>query len=721
MHEAVDRGDGLLAEKGWGDLRKKVTTLRSPAWFSAATFLGLFLAVQLAPWPTETRAKISALMFLVPIGTAILSNFFTASSTRGKERRTWLLIAVGMSFFFAGMAYRAYHVFAFGDYPPPGSFEDYMFTIGFLMFIPVVLLMTEPFQVVGLRKLRNMIDFATMFMLMLALAYLFILAPLNALESDTSVMGRVALILYPVVSFAVVIYLLAFRRSRWHPHVLLILAALTVSAFGILGSTVGAVWGFYEAGEPYTGAVDSLWVITASLLALAGLTRLTEPQSVYREPTPELDLPHWPGIASLMIGILGLPALIYMATYASDPLTQTIVSFSAAAVAMLVVARSAVITLENRRLSEESYLDPLTGLFNYRYFRERLAREVKHALHDGDALSLCVIDIDDFEAFNLRYGYSAGDNRIRWLARMIKANVRDYDTVFRIGGDDIAVILPVTDAVQAYQDCLRVVRRAEGPNDGTDEPLHLSIGIASIPMHTSDINDLIRFAEGASYWAKVSGGNSIIIFDPQTVEALDSAEHRLKVEEISHTKLIESLAAAVDARDPYTESHSRNVSEHVEVFAKTVDYPEEKLPLLVAAGLLHDIGKIGVPDAILTKPTALEPDEFKRIMNHPALGVQILRASVRDEILPWVLAHHERWDGAGYPNGLRGEEIPYEARMLCICDAFDAMTSDRPYRKSCNDNEAAEEILQCAGTQFDPELARIFAGLIVEGRIRSKS
>ena len=699
---------------------EKAARWRTRAWLAAAVFLGIFISVQFAPWPPEVRAQVSAIMFLVPIGAAIASALFTARATKGKEHRLWRNIAVAMSFFFVGMLYRTYHVIAFNKHPGAGSFEDLMFALGFLLFVPIVILLTEPFEVVGLRKLRNMLDFATMLVLILAVAFLVLFAPLEIIKKGGSLGGNVVMVLYPVISIAFVVYLLAFKRGRWHGPVLLILTALIAAALGVIGTAVGIPWNYYEAGNAYAGAVDSMWVITFSLFALAAITRIAEPPAAHREPTPELDLPHWPGIASMIIGLLGVPILIYMATHTPDPLTQLVVSVSAAAVAMLIVARSIVITTENKRLAEESYLDPLTGLYNYRYFRERLAREVTHALKDNDAVSLCVIDMDDFDGFNRARGYAAGDNRLKWLSRVIKANVREYDSVFRIGGDDIAVILPVTDAVQAYQDCLRIARRAESPDDGISDRLRLSIGIASIPLHTSSADELTRFAEGAAYWAKMSGGERIVVFDPQTVEALDSAEHMVKLEELSHTRLVESLAAAVDARDSYTEHHSRNVARLAAILADTAGCPDDCASLISAAGLLHDIGKIGIPDAILTKPAVLEPDEYERIKEHPVLGIQILRASVREDILPWVLAHHEWWDGNGYPNGLRGEEIPYEARILAVCDAFDAMTSDRPYRASFSDNEAAEEILRCAGSQFDPDLARTFAGLIVEGKIRTE-
>jgi len=310
---------------------EKAARWRSRAWLGAAAFLGIFISVNLVPWPPEVRAQVSAILFPIPIGIAIVSTLFAARNTKGKEHRLWRLITATMSFFFAGMLYRTYYVVAFGKHPSAGSFEDLMFTLGFVLFVPIVLILTEPFEVVGLRKLRNILDFATILVLILAIAFLVLFAPLETVEEGAPLSENIVMVLYPVISVAFVVYLLAFKRRRWQGPSLLILMATTFSAVGVLGSTIGLSWGYYEAGNAYAGAVDSIYVITFSLFALAGITRIAEQPAAHREPTPELDLPHWPRIASLVIGLLGVPILIYMATRSSDPLTQSIVSFSAAA------------------------------------------------------------------------------------------------------------------------------------------------------------------------------------------------------------------------------------------------------------------------------------------------------------------------------------------------------------------------------------------------------
>jgi putative nucleotidyltransferase with HDIG domain len=218
-------------------------------------------------------------------------------------------------------------------------------------------------------------------------------------------------------------------------------------------------------------------------------------------------------------------------------------------------------------------------------------------------------------------------------------------------------------------------------------------------------------------WAKSRGGDRAVVFDPQVVDVLDSREHISFLERSLHTQMVEVLAAAVDARDPYTQFHSRNVAAHAEVLARGAGLSEEHVRLVHSAGLLHDVGKIGIPDDILRKTSRLDDEEFERIREHPSLGVRILQASARQEILPWIAAHHERWDGRGYPEALTADRIPFEARILAVCDSFDAMTTDRPYRPALELSEAVAELETNAGTQFDPELVALFTHLLRLGRI----
>ena len=179
--------------------------------------------------------------------------------------------------------------------------------------------------------------------------------------------------------------------------------------------------------------------------------------------------------------------------------------------------------------------------------------------------------------------------------------------------------------------------------------------------------------------------------------------------------VLSTLSRAIEARDPYTRGHSDRVTEIAEAIARRLGWDEERLELLQLGGPLHDVGKLGVSEEVLAKPGRLDEEELAQIREHPKLGARILlRIAALRGALPYVLYHHERWDGAGYPTGRAGEQIPLEARVLAVADAFDAMTSDRPYRPALDREDALAEVARCAGTQFDPEIVRIFLELFAE-------
>ena len=179
--------------------------------------------------------------------------------------------------------------------------------------------------------------------------------------------------------------------------------------------------------------------------------------------------------------------------------------------------------------------------------------------------------------------------------------------------------------------------------------------------------------------------------------------------------MLSTLSRAIEARDPYTRGHSARVTALAESIALRLGWSEERLALLHVGGPLHDIGKLAISDEVLSKPGRLDEDELAQIREHPKLGARLLlRVAPFRQALPYVLYHHERWDGAGYPSGRSGEEIPLEARVLAVADAFDAMTSDRPYRHALSRDEALAEVERCSGTQFDPEIVRVFLELFAE-------
>ncbi|MBI2843464.1 MAG: diguanylate cyclase [Armatimonadetes bacterium] len=382
------------------------------------------------------------------------------------------------------------------------------------------------------------------------------------------------------------------------------------------------------------------------------------------------------------------------------------------------------------RLMEQSIRDHVTELFNHRYFHERLSSEIERAKRYDRSLCVLVLDVDRFKIINDNYGHVIGDSVLWQLGHLLQQNVRRMDIAARYGGDEIAVILPETDEETGLATAERIrelveshsfyaVSQGEMMLEGAvlDETrkmaLTVTVGLACYPVDHRSREGVVMAADIALCRAKHIARNSVCAYSSAHAEQHVDPQALYEVLRDPSAAAIQSLAAAVDAKDQYTCGHSERVTQYALSIAEAIHASPDTLNALKVAGLLHDLGKIGVPDSILNKPGSLTQEERTAMMRHPSIGGDILsRAPQLELIIPAVLFHHERWDGAGYPDGLVGERIPLIARILAIADAFDAMTSDRPYRKALSVEDAVIELHANAGKQFDPELVEAFVNSI---------
>ena len=354
--------------------------------------------------------------------------------------------------------------------------------------------------------------------------------------------------------------------------------------------------------------------------------------------------------------------------------------------------------------------DPLTGLGNHRHFHERLQRELLNAEEQARPLTLCLVDIDDFKRINDRFGHPSGDR----VLSLIATRLRQGGEAFRLGGDEFALLLADHDESTALTAAESIVERISTVDFDHIGPVTVSAGLATFPVQGHGRDELIRLADSALYWAKEHGKNRVRFYRPDIVELAELKRLAAGPDKAARYRAAASLAKAVDARDTYTGSHSERVTELAARVAVRLGLDAEQVELTRLAASLHDLGKLAIPEELLQKAGTLTDSQRLVLERHPQIGFRMLDSLGVDLIAHLVLHHHERWDGAGYPDGLSGEQIPLGSRIIFVTDAYDAMTSDRTYRPRRSSRAALAELERCAGTQFDPGIVAAFREEIEE-------
>jgi diguanylate cyclase (GGDEF)-like protein len=384
--------------------------------------------------------------------------------------------------------------------------------------------------------------------------------------------------------------------------------------------------------------------------------------------------------------------------------------------ALRAFANQAISAVESTRQLEHlrhlAVHDPLTGLRNRRGLEPRIEDEIAAS----SAVSVLVCDLDDFRRVNDELGQEAGDEVLRRFAGVLRRCTRGSDVPTRLDGEEFAVVLRDTDRVAALAVAERL--RAAVRDEFTDlpVPVSVSVGLAATGTDLDTASEVLRAAHRALDAAKRLGRDQAVPYQPQTTGLLDGLGHANGAagngEQLAAAML---LAETLDLRDIGTSLHSHTVGQLAEQTGRHLGWADDRIERLHAAGVLHDIGKLGIPDAILQKPGALDADEWQEMRRHPEIGARILEHANLRDIADWVRAHHERVDGRGYPAGLAGTAIPAEARVLAVADAYEAMTADRPYRRGMGPDAAEAELRRAAGTQFDAEVVEALLEAIADG------
>ncbi len=486
----------------------------------------------------------------------------------------------------------------------------------------------------------------------------------------------------------------------------LIRTIFNAGAFGLGGTIAGLVLRSFHGSGPGTMLLEV--VTTAVVVYVANVTIVTAAISasgselgyarLLRSNTRSTAVP---------FALMTSTALILAVLWERTP-------YFFAALAGPLVA----ISLYQRAMHRElrairlALTDPLTGLGNHRHFQERLQRELDDADASSGGLALICLDIDDFKLVNDRLGHPGGDRVLSQVA----ARLRQGGEAFRLGGDEFAVLLPGAGERAALTAAKAIVERVASLElDEGEFAVTTSAGVATFPNQGGDRDTLIRLADGALYWAKEQGKNQVRLARAEVTELREFRKVARSADRVARFRAAASLAQAVDSRDAHAPGHSARVAALAAQIAERLGLAPDMIELTRLGGSLHDLGKLAIPEEILQKPTSLSSAEWLVVQRHPEIGHRMLESLGVQPIADWVLHHHERWDGSGYPNGAAGEEIPLGARIIFVADAFDSMTSSRLYKPPRSREAAVAELQRCAGTHFDPDVVRAFLAALEVG------
>jgi diguanylate cyclase (GGDEF)-like protein/putative nucleotidyltransferase with HDIG domain len=533
----------------------------------------------------------------------------------------------------------------------------------------------------------------------------------NALSMDSSVflaslfLFGLNLTLYVLLIFSV-IFIFTLRKMVWWKHVfnfsiytLMIITAHHVFLF--MGGTTGSI----QPSNLIPYAVSLIFYFAVNILLLGIYFLLVASENLMNLLTGMFKEAIAPYVSTLM---LSLVLAILMRSHTIFGLFL----FTCITV-LLSIAFQQHFELF-KQISKKANKDHLTGLNNHGYFKELLEKEIKIAKDTDQPLSLALLDLDDFKKYNDIHGHIQGDQLLMEFGALLEAeaNSNGY-LVARYGGEEFAIVMPKTSLHQAHSFINELRKKTNDTHFKGVEKLaygclSFSSGIAQCSKETYSIYELLNQADQAMYSAKDQGKNLVQLYNAHTEY---TAQHSLSIEK--DIEEAEQQLKIFLSKDVYTYRHSKRVYQYAADFSRKLKLSDNERKNLILGALVHDIGKLEIPRDILNKTGKLEPHEWEMMKKHVTWGKEIISTNKKlEDLIPLIELHHERYDGNGYPYGLKGASIPKLARILCIIDSFDAMTTERPYQKTKTFKEGIAELRDCSGKQFDPQFVEPFIELI---------
>lgn len=682
--------------------------------------LAVIVRALLAAAPLSPEVELlwaDLLTYELPMLALILVSGVLTLRLTGVEHRFWGMLLIATALVLTGEVYWTWYAVTQDiKGPPPDDPSRLLTAAAALVFLSLVVLITRFGSEPLASRLRFYIDIFSGMLVVYALTYWYVAVPAVGTLEGGGQLGAVALAFYPVVGGAILLgsiaVLLGWKSHHWRRWERLAVAALIVYSLGLLSFPV---WYPQMLTAPEAGPGWFTLVLSSGyfLLLAAAVDRLYSADPAVAEPWPVPTVgPAWmwrayPVVIAGMLPLIGLLSLNVAGLALSTP-----VLVSTGMLAVVLAARSWVSAVERARQRARAFTDPVTGVRSMDGFDRRVEQHLRRGAERGREVSLVLADIAGLGLMNDRLGHAAGDRALKRLADVLVRELPRAGEVVRLADDEIIALLPDVGAEEAASYARRVYGRYRIACVDEAEPAEVSIGVAVFPEDALDPGQLLVAARAAERSARIAEHEPIVLFSEVEGVVFDAEEHLARARMRSLRATVRTLAEAVDARDPATRHHSANVAELAVPLCQVLGLDDEQAQMIGLAALMHDVGKIGVRDEVLLKPGPLSSVERAEVEQHARLGERILEPAGLVELLPIVRHHHERWDGTGYPDGLVGDEIPLGSRVLAVCDVFETITSGRPYRPAGTAEEAVAEVVACAGTQFDPQVAYAFGRMV---------
>lgn len=699
---------------------------RTRTWTLAAAWLSVPLVVILYVWlrylvRTSASVALSQLVFLAPL---LLASLFAWAAVhaapRGvRARWVWRFLALALTLILVGEVYIAWETV--GGTPSGSGIDSFFDGVNALATVAFLAMLASTASVERLgwsRSARLLLDGTTLMTLGFSLLYGYWVHHTMAGHVRISSVDAARLAIYGMVGFLVLIgtmlVLVAGRSTRRQPWDRIVIAALVVYALGLI------LWPLWELAATGLGSsvlaaasVSTLYLVAYMLLFIAALQRVMTPSAPWLHAVAyPVDTGRvWPGI--LMSSLVFFAALFlggatfHVPEYSSERLVY-LAALSVCTVC--IVGRTAIAAAEASALKDAAVTDPVTSAYGSVLLDERLSEMLESTEESGVQFAVVALDLDHFAKVVDSVGRRGGDEVLRSVTAALATAAGSRHSVFRLSGDEYVVLVPCDGRDQAER-AIRRLQSAVSSVDAGDIELSVSAGYALCPTDAFTSDDLLTRAQVALAWAKHHGSGMLVAYDERTSRSRELDDRLGQFERSAKFDVARALAAAADARDPANYAHSRNVAALSRLLAEELGMEPEHVARVEIAAMLHDVGKIALPNVMLGGRT-LSVRERATEQEHSALGQRLLESLSVEGVPLWVRAHHERWDGQGYPDGLSGDAIPVESRIIALSDAYDGMTMGKRYGAPMSKAAALQEIDLGMGARFDPDLSETFIAVV---------